>query len=226
MVRSDDYYARFDQSMVYLENKLGITQLDFWSERDVLTPYFYYITNYLNKRLVDLGTEDPKSLIEEVFSVFEWGGDLIIEHKPMKLALEIGIISDLYGNYVPDPETESGEIDNDDQILPDIDYIDLDGESYIDFFISYFIFCWSDFFSALCLRLKFQYAYLFAQEPDGECCTCGPRGQTETDYESWESGVYPEDECYDSTNYFRSNTAWGLNKARFCDCYKHSNTGE
>ena len=79
--------------------------------------------------------------------------------------------------------------------------------------------------STLCLRLRFQYAYLFAQEPDGECCVCGARGQTETDYESWESGVYPEDECYDRSNYFRSTSAWGLEKDRFCECYRHSENG-
>ena len=91
-----------------------------------------------------------------------------------------------------------------------------------EFFHDYLDFCWGDFMSTLCLRLKFQYAYLFAQEPDGECCVCGARGQTETDYESWESGVYPEDECYDRSNYWRSTSAWGLEKDRFCECYRHS----
>lgn len=96
---------------------------------------------------------------------------------------------------------------------------DLPGDSLL-YDQDYFIFSWSDLLGCLCLRLKFQYAYLFAQEPE-ECCKCGAHGQTESDYESWESGVYPEDECYDRANYVRSNTAWGLNKARFCECYKH-----
>lgn len=84
-----------------------------------------------------------------------------------------------------------------------------------------FVFAWADLLSTLCLRLKFQYASLYAQEPDGECCKCGAHGQTETDYESWESGIYPEDECYDRSNYYQSNTAWGLEKDRFCECYRH-----
>ncbi len=83
-----------------------------------------------------------------------------------------------------------------------------------------FVFSWADFFSSLWMRLRFQYAYLFAQEPDVDCpCECG-RGQTTEDYESWVSGVYPEDEEYDRTNYLRTNTNWGMTEDRVCDCYK------
>ena len=228
MVWNESYYSKFNQACSYLKQTLGLIQLDYWKERKILVPYYYYIVSYLNERLGNLGTDDIKSLIEEVFTIFEWGGDLIIEHRFIELAAHIGMLNDIYGRYVPDVERESGEIDNDEDILPDVEIIDLvDGEEfyYIDCYMDRFIFCWSDFMSTLCLRLKFQYAFLFAQEPDGECCKCGAHGQTETDYESWESGVYPEDECYDRTNYYRSNTAWGLQKDRFCDCYQHPENG-
>lgn len=192
MIWDDTYYYKNEQAQSYLKEKLGLLQLDYWKERAVLTPYYYYITSYLNKQISDLGTDDLKTILDKVFELFEYGGDQIIAETTYEFAKEVGFT---------------------------------DGEDEpLEYKQEYFVFCWADFMSTLCLRLKFQYAYLYAQEPDGECCVCGARGQTETDYESWESGVYPEDECYDTTNYTRSNTAWGLNKDRFCECYKHSTT--
>ena len=191
MIWNDSYFYKHEQAETFLKTKLGLTQLDYWKERPVLIPYYYYIISYINTELINLGTDDIKELVEKVLAIFEWGGDMIIDKETRELATIIGFFND-----------------NQDE-----DNLEFDQE--------YFVFCWSDFMSTLRLRLKFQYAYLFAQEPDGECCVCGARGQTETDYESWESGVYPEDECYDRTNYTRSNTAWGTQKDRYCECYRH-----
>lgn len=95
--------------------------------------------------------------------------------------------------------------------------IDYESDLYIQ---DRFVFSWADLLGTLCLRLKFQYAHLFKQEVDDTCgCNCG-RGQTEEDYESWVSGVYPEDYEYDRTNYYRTNTNWGTTEDRICDCYK------
>ncbi len=223
MIWTDSYYYRHEQAVALLKQTLGLTQLDYWKERKALIPYYFYITEYLNTELTNLGTNDIKELVEKVFEIFEWGGDLIIDHRTRELARYLGFFNDIYGKYVPDWErSPSHEVENDDEILPDVESINIStGEAEIEFDQEYFVFCWADFMSTLRLRLKFQYSYLFAQEPDGECCVCGARGQTETDYESWESGVYPEDECYDRTNYTRSNSAWGLEKDRFCECYKH-----
>ena len=215
MIWNDSYIYRHEQAEVYLKQKLGLTQLDYWKERTVLIPYYYYIINYLNTQLSDLGTDDIKELVEKVLEIFEWGGDLIIDHKVCFLAYKVGCI----GGFDVGPGNP--EEYSDDLLPADWTGIEVDDEDDIDFDKIYFVFCWSDFMSTLRLRLKFQYGYLFAQEPDGECCVCGARGQTETDYESWESGVYPDDECYDRTNYFRSNTAWGVQKDRFCECYRH-----
>ena len=225
MFWDSSYYVKYTQAGAYLKQMLGLSMLDNWKERDVLTPYYYYIVSYVNARLINLGTDDLKSMIEEVFNIFEYGADMIIAERTRELAHEIGLLSKIDGTYVPDHERPpSEEIEDDSGILPDVDYLDIEtGEDMgeIGYKQEYFIFCWADFMSTLCMRLRFQYAYLFAQEPDGECCKCGARGQTESDYESWQSGVYPEDECYDRTNYYRSNSAWGINKDRFCECYKH-----
>ena len=217
MVWDDSYYYKYEQAETWLKQKLGLSQLDYWNERQVLIPYYYYIVSYLDQQLADLGTDDIKELVEKVLEIFEWGGDLIIAHKVCLLAHTVGCI----GGF---DVGSSGTGEYSDDLLPeDWTGVEVDNENDITFDRIYFVFCWSDFMSTLRLRLKFQYGYLFAQEPDGECCVCGARGQTETDYESWESGVYPEDECYDRSNYFRSNTAWGLEKDRFCECYKHEN---
>lgn len=95
--------------------------------------------------------------------------------------------------------------------------VDKDSENYDQ---DRFVFSWADMLGTLILRLKFQYAGLFTQEYDDTCgCQCG-KGQTEEDYESWVSGVYPEDYEYDRTNYYRTNTNWGTSEDRICDCYK------
>lgn len=181
-------YVLYKQASEYLKSILGLPQLDMYTEREEFIPYYYYIISYLNTNLINLGTEDLKSLIEKIYEIFDYGVEKIISHEVLSLSEETGIYDS--------PE----------------DTLQYDQE--------YFIFCWSDLLSTLCLRLKFQYAYLFEQEPE-ECCKCGAHGQTESDYESWQSGVYPTDECYDRTNYSRSNTAWGLSKSRFCECYQH-----
>lgn len=89
-----------------------------------------------------------------------------------------------------------------------------------------FVFSWTNALSTLCLRLKFQYAYLFEPEYDPFCCRCGAIGETYEDYESWTSGVYPNDESYDRTNYTRNNSSWGVNKTRYCECYRHGSTND
>lgn len=86
-----------------------------------------------------------------------------------------------------------------------------------------FVFTWSNALTSLCMRLKFQYANLFVEDQNWDCCTCLPKGQTVKDYESWTSGIYPEDEEYDRSNYIRSNSAWSTTsgqKNRNCGCYR------
>ena len=49
MIWDDSYIYRHEQAETFLKQKLGLTQLDYWSERAVLIPYYYYIINYLDK---------------------------------------------------------------------------------------------------------------------------------------------------------------------------------
>jgi hypothetical protein len=182
---NENFYYLKEQAESFLKEKLGLIQFDYWKGRSELYPYYYYIVQYINTEIVNLDTEDFRTIIKKIFEIFKWGGDLIVEEKASTE------LSEALGLLVP------GELESNTEHL---------------------CFCWGDFMSTLCLRLKFQYAYLFAQEPDGECCTCGARGQTESEFESWNSGVYPGDECYDRTNYYRTNSAWGLEKDQFCEC--------
>lgn len=85
-----------------------------------------------------------------------------------------------------------------------------------------FVFAWTNALSTLALRLKFMYGYLFEPEYDPFCCRCGAIGETYEDYESWTSGVFPNDESYDRANYTRNNSSRGIRKTRYCDCYRHS----
>ena len=87
-----------------------------------------------------------------------------------------------------------------------------------------FVFAWADLMSTLGLRLRLQYSYLFAENAEEceNCCCCGGKGQGIEDYESWQSGVYPNDEVYDRANYDRVHTSWKVSRNRYCECYRHN----
>ena len=180
------YYSKFLQVSEYLKSILGLPILDLDTSREVMLPYQVSSIEYLNEKLIELGTEDLKTLVEKVFEVYSTGADHICGKEALVWAGEIGV-SD----------------------FPDYDQ-------------DVFVFSWSNFMSTLCLRLKFQYPDLFIQDDDGsDCCNCNcGKGDTISDFESWRSGVYPEDEQYDRSNYLRTTTAWGVEKDRFCGCYK------
>ena len=188
---SEECYLKYVQASDYLIRTLGISQLDLDLDRKVLLPYQTQIIDYLNTRLIKLGTDDIKAKLNEVYDIFSWGADLICSEAAIELGRQIGI------------GTEDEQYDQD-----------------------RFVFSWADFMSTLRLRLKLQYSYLFASDDSGlddNCCgCCGGAGQIVSDYESWQSGVYPEDETYDRTNYGRVNTAWKVSRDRYCECYRHS----
>lgn len=187
----EDCYIKYLQVSDYLKGALGISQLDLDLDRKVLLPYQTQIIDYLNIRLIKLGSDDIKAKIEEIFDAFSWGADLICSEAALELARQVGI--------------------------------GIEDELYDQ---DRFVFSWSDLMSTLRLRLKLQYAYLFADsDSDDDCCSCCGcgKGQTTEDYESWQSGVYPEDESYDRTNAERVNTAWTIVKDEgYCECYRHS----
>jgi len=185
----DDCYLKYVQVSDFLKGMLEISTLDLDLERKVLLPYQTQIIDYLNTRLIKLGSDDIKAKLNEIFDIFDWGANLICTKSALELGETIGV------------EVNSEEYDQD-----------------------RFVFSWADLMSTLRLRLKLQYAYLFADSSsdDDNCCSCCSKGETVSDYESWTSGVYPEDETYDRTNYDRVNTAWKVSRNRYCECYRHS----
>ena len=169
-----------------IKSYLGISEIDYFMRYE-LAPYITYILDYISKRLVLLSEDSGiKEYIQEVFTIREEGESKIIYGAVDDLRRELGI----------DP----GEI-----------YVDGEEIPYIE---DRFIYSWSNVMTALLVRIKFQYAGLLAQDPTNECpCgdTCYP-GQTIKDFESWTSGVYPEDEEYSYYNYKdATSTDWRVN---------------
>lgn len=91
---NDECYVKFLQVSDFLKGLLGITKLDCDLSRPVLLPYQTQIIEYLNTRLIVLGTNDIKTLIQEILDIFGWGADLICTKSALELAREIGIGSE------------------------------------------------------------------------------------------------------------------------------------
>lgn len=147
-------------------------------------------------------------------------GEVLLSDEPINFGGTI-IITESTEKEDGDTDGEDGESEPED--TGKIGWLDIPGWYDIEYDQDRFIFCWTNLLTALYVRLKFQYAYLFVDEYDGECCKCGAKGQTEYDYETWTSGVYPEDEMYDRSLYYRTNTAWGVTrviKDVDCGCYR------
>lgn len=188
-----------------LKNLLGISTLDYYvdSEENFI-PYYTYIIKYLNEKLLLLGTTDIKLKLDEVYRILSMGAEKISLNATLDIVRAVGI------------ETHT-EVE--DEVVNGSPIIDQDNIIYNQ---DRFVFAWTGFMTSLWMRLKFQYANLFVETPDLECCKCGAKGQTENDYESWSSGVFPQDEVYDrySTAQDKSTTAWGTVTTRYCDCYR------
>lgn len=121
-------------------------------------------------------------------------------------------------------EEEEGGEDNENEnenVTPIIPDTNEKGE--VRYIRDRFIFSWTNILTALTIRLKFTYPHFFVDEYNGECCTCTSKGQTTKDYDTWTSGVYPEDEMYDRTLLYRNRSAWGTSKTIAdvdCGCYR------
>lgn len=193
-------YIRYVAAETNIKSILGISQLDNYVDSEkLLFPYVTTILEYINEKLIILGIDaDIKQKINEIYRIFEYGSEKIIHEETMDLVRELGI------------STEINE----------------SAEDYIPFSRDRFVFAWTNLLSTMCLRLKFQFAHLFAQEDDGECCHCGAKGQNTKDYESWTSRVFPDDEEYDRTNYSRTNTAWGTKRIEYCACKRRPSEGD
>lgn len=192
---STGYVARVAAETT-LKKFLNLSTLDYYVDSEErFIPYYTYIINYINEKLILLGeAADIKLKIDEVHKIFSYGAEKIAADATLDLVRAVGI------------ETDT-EVEDSNNII---------------FYQDRFVFAWTNFLTALYMRIKFQYANLFIEKIDGECCKCGPRGQTTSDYESWSSKIYPHDELYDRSNFEgeRSNSAWGTMMSRYCDCYR------
>lgn len=179
-------YITYKVALQNIKSYLGISEIDYFM-RCELAPYITYILDYISKRLVLLSEDSGiKEYIQEVFTIREEGESKIVYGAVDELRSEVGI--------------DNGEI-----------YVENSEIPYVE---DRFIYSWSNIMTALIVRIKFQYAGLLAQNPNNDCpCgdTCYP-GQTIKDFESWTSGVYPEDEEYSYYNYKDvTSTDWRVN---------------
>lgn len=193
----NDGYIRYVSAETNLKNFLGISQVDYFMDSEKLLEP--YITSILE-------------YINKKLIIFGIDSD-------MKLKIEE--VLRLFG------EGSEKIIHEETMNLVKEVGISTDPDDEAPFVRDRFVFCWSNLFTGLCMRLKLQYAHLFAQEDDGECCKCGARGEHTHDYESWVSHVFPDDEEYDRNNYFRTNTVWGtLRDYNECGCMRRPSVGE
>lgn len=134
---------RYNVARKYLINRLGISTLDSL-DRPELIPYLTYIYEYINGRLEKLGDKATiKTLVTEIFDIFDYGADKIIYDNAINLAFDLGISTT--DCFVEDKE--------------------------IPYVHDRFVFAWTNALTGLCVRLKLQYSYLFSDTNSCEC-TC------------------------------------------------------
>lgn len=183
-------FLTFQTSINGIKNSLGITNLVL-TDRCELVPYYTYILKYLNERLILLGDVSKSEKIKEVFNIFNYGAEKIILNATLDLAWDLGIdTTDYYREG-----------------------------SYIPYNQEYLVFSWSNLMTELCTILRLYYPLQVQGENTSDCsCSCAP-GLTTEDIESWSSGVYPEDSCYEKTtesNFWRS----GAETEECTKCYR------
>lgn len=164
-------YQEYRESLEYIKNSLGLVSDDSWFLiNQELAPYITNILKWISGKLIELGENtDIKEKLGLIFDLFEDGSEKIIALEGKSLAEEIGI------------ETEK---------------LSLDDSNYLTYEQDRFIFSWTNILSSLVEHLKLQYASVLQDSMIQGCpCSCG-RGETIKDWESYTSGVYPEDEEY------------------------------
>ena len=188
---SDSGFIEYKIAVDQVKSKLGLPTM-YHEVRRELAPYLTYILKYLNVRLMSLGDDaELIELVQEVLDIFSEGSDKIVGLSATELAMDIGI-------DVSEPDFEADILE----------YYENDR----------FIFTWTNVLSCLVTQLKMMYPNLFDEsEPQGCSCPCPP-GETWKDWESYSSGVYPEDEEYNGLSWGTS-TKWKVNNTTpECTC--------
>lgn len=182
-------YLTYQTSLSYLKSSLGINSLNIVEECDLM-PYYTSILKYTVDRLVILGEVSIVDKVQEIFNIFNHGIEKIILNSTLDLAWEMNIETTDY--YIENVEVPYNQ--------------------------EYLVFAWSNLFTFLTTLLKLKYSHLlYSSNTSSNTCSNGcVMGMTTEDLENWTSGVYPEDECYTSTN---STTYWRVG-AEIKECTK------
>lgn len=220
-------YLDYKMALSDLQKRLGIGVVD-WVVRKELAPYLTRIIQYLDRELILLGdSADITDLLDRIFEIFDYGADKIVALLGGELAEEVGIFIDDYESDI-DPGDDDGEGRVlDENIKPHLgegpvldDEDPEDDKEFVEYKQDRFIFCWANVMSSLVTRLKIQYASLLEEPINTDCyCCCGEGGESWKSWESYSSGVYPEDEeYYDGATNHNTSVWTTLSKKGGCTC--------
>ena len=199
---SETGYLEYKVALDSLMSRLGIGITDF-IVRPELSPYLTRILIYLNQQLVLLGDDAEMSeKLQKMFDIFDHGAELIIADSARNLAEEIG------------------QLDESDEIVENTGEEEEENEYYVPYDQDRFIFSWTNVLSSLITRLKIQYANLLVDEVSTQGCgCCCAKGESYKDWESYRSGVWSDEEEYNSYDLGNSTSTWrvGANISQ-CGC--------
>lgn len=230
---SKEGYVEYKAALDGVMNSLGLGAVDF-TVRSELAPYLTGILRYLNKKLILLGSDDILEKLQEIFNIFDYGADLIVADEGLQLAKEVGIWIEgeeinpssgddenedgEEGEVLDDGDEDEEEENENDETTEDFDLIPYDQDR--------FIFSWTNVMSCLVTRLKLQYSSLLTEPTIQGCGCCCGKGETWQDWESYSSGVWPEDEEYGTYDYGTTTTSWRVTSGiPQCGCsYRTSST--
>lgn len=102
-------------------------------------------------------------------------------------------------------DNEPGNEDGDDDLIENPME---QGCRFIPYDQDRFIFTWTNVLSCLLTRLKLQYSGLLTEDVIQGCGCCCGKGETWKDWESYSSGVWPEDEEYGNYDMGTTTTSW------------------
>lgn len=215
----EDGYIQYKLVLTDLMSRLGIGAVDYHVQPE-LAPYITKILEYVDKRLLLLGdSADMKEKLQEIFDIFDYGAELIVDLRGLVLAKEVGVAD---GFDIEIEEDDAGDLDlfdggelgsEENNEEPEIQI------KHIDYSQDRFIFSWTNILTSLVVRLKLMYASLLVEQtPQGCPCCCGSSGETWKDWEAWSGGIYPNDEEYGNDYSLGTTQNYGVKSSTTCTC--------
>lgn len=174
---STDGYVTYKVALNFLEEALGVSSLNFSVKPD-LAPYTTKILEYLNKKIVGIGEDsDMIDKVQLILDTYDYGETYIVNLDSDTLAAEVGVTDSL---------TDTNDV---------------------LYHQERFVYSWTNLITSLAERLKIQYMSLLYQPTSQGCsCNCGV-GDNWKSYESYTSGINPEDEEYSSYDFTGATTS-------------------